>query len=151
MMPSLKYTLIGLLMAFTLICLIIYGLNSPSCEEAIRMNFSKESGSFVIDTIYLDVGAHAYIMQSKNGDRIKYDEGFLAIQAEVGDSIYKPKGVFEYVLVKKDSTYVQSWSCSHKESFIIDRWKNGEKRYFPSSSDLPDPFYDTSNSKIDTL
>lgn len=136
---------------FILICvtglffLLYQELNTNySCEEIIKMNNINDSGAFTIDTIYIDVKVHSDILQ--NGfSRIKYVLPYFLIKPQVSDSIYKVKGVFEYVLIKKDSTYVQSYSCQTKEAFFVDKWKNGEKIYVPSSKPFPQPT-DTSNS-----
>ncbi len=118
---------------------------NPTSEDAIILNYIDEFGAFKIDSVYGAPEYHSHALWNKNNIIIKYDYGFFSIQPEVGDSIYKVKGIFEYELIKKDSTYIESWSCNTETAFIIDRWKNGEKKYIPSSNKFPQPG-DTSNS-----
>jgi hypothetical protein len=145
-MSNIKIIAIALVVCFGLCWFIYDEVNyNYSCEDVINMNYLDEYNSFKIDTLYMDIRVHADIMSTKNKQRIEYDKEDFLIQPEVGDSIFKVKGVFEYVLIKKDSTYVQSWSCEKEEAFFVDKWKNGEKIYVPSSKPFPQPT-DTSNS-----
>jgi len=118
---------------------------SPTCEDIININYIYDYGSFKIDSIYGSSEFHSQILYSRLNGIIRFGENAFSIQPEVGDSIYKVKGIFEYELIKKDSTYIESWSCNSEVAFIIDRWKNGEKKYIPSSNKFPQPG-DTSNS-----
>jgi hypothetical protein len=146
-MSNIKIIAITLVVCFGLCCFIYDEVNyNYSCEDVINMNYLEDSGSFIIDNIKLDVRVHSHVMiDNETNFRLKFGEKDFLIQPEVGDSIFKVKGVFEYVLIKKDSTYVQSWSCETEEAFFVDKWKNGEKIYVPSSKPFPQPT-DTSNS-----
>lgn len=130
----------ALLMTLVLMGFILYNIfDSFKDRERYYNQFIKETGSFKIDSIYMDLDFHSDVVEDCNKNRILYESEDLVIQPMLGDSIYKPKGIYEYVIIKKDSTYVQSWKWETKEAFIIDKWKNGEKKYAPSTKSIPQP------------
>ena len=81
------------------------------------------SGHLRIDSIFLDYINHAYALINKKGEKILIYDDFI-IQAKVGDSMYKELGKTEYVLIKKDSTYIQKWDCKQMKAIIVDKWMN---------------------------
>lgn len=147
MMSVLNNNLLRVLfITIAVIIIFLYNIvdGAKDCER-LYCYYKELSGNFRIDTLYMDIRIHGDIMQSKNNLRLEYLSEDLVIQPCIGDSIYKEKGKLEYVLIKADSTYVQSWNCETKGAFIIDKWKNGEKKYVPSNKAIPQPD-DTSNS-----
>lgn len=110
-----------------LLCLQLSSCYSLTCDEVKKQRIYPEHGSFRIDTLYVDVSVHSEVMQSKKNGRILY-HGDMLIEPSIGDSIYKEKGKPEYVLVTKDSTYIQMWSCKYDAPIIVDKWKNGDRK-----------------------
>lgn len=136
----------ALLIGISIVIFILINLinNKENCSE-IYDSYKMQSGKFHIDTLYIDLKVHERVIGGHAENKLYYFLDMFNIQPCVGDSIYKEKGKLEYVLIKADSTYVQSWNCETKGAFIIDKWKNGEKKYVPSNKAIPQPG-DTSNS-----
>lgn len=90
----------------------------------INYNYSKYFGNIKIDTIYPDIGNHNSKLASFNGNSINATLQWFIIKPEVGDSIIKKSGSLEYILIKKDKTYIQRFDCENGKGIIIDEWDN---------------------------
>lgn len=97
-----------------------------TCEDFRQFDMTQK-GSFKIDTVYLNMRIRSYVMESNDHQQIKFHGNQLYFFPEKGDSIYKELGKIEFVLTKKDSTYVQLWSCKEDAPKVIKRWKNNTK------------------------
>lgn len=105
-----------------LISLIAIGCN---CDcYYINLNYSKYSGNLRIDTIYTDIGDHNTKLASFKGYGVNATLPWFIIKPEIGDSIIKKEGSLEYILIKKDRTYIQRFDCENEKAIIIDQWEN---------------------------
>ena len=87
-----------------------------ACEEGHESNFN-ESGSIRIEKIHIEEMNHGRQTLYGKHSTMPNPLPFMAFGisgisgVEVGDSIYKEKGTYTYILVKKDSCYALLLDC----------------------------------------
>ena len=115
------------------------------CEESHTSYFNR-SGSFTIEKIDFFSINHGEptLCGRRHFEAMLYPMQFGISEAAIGDSIYKEKGSFTYILVKKDSSYAFLLDCDtvvpasaranasphanwgREQSVLIKSWKNGD-------------------------